>query len=149
MQAYLDNSQGIVYIYLVKTQKEDKKMDNFLKQLQREIDRLTLEKQDIDRKIRALESALDTYLKETGGKSSSKEEESRGDKIEKIIRLAGKPLHYKEVVRKLQEEGYVFEASNPNAATTATLSMDNRFKRVKRGTYTLSSKKENNIGLFE
>lgn len=51
-----------------------------------------------------------------------------------------KPLHYKEIFNKLQEQGLYIPGKNPAATLLSRMSRDNRFKRtIKRGTYALST----------
>lgn len=129
-------------------------MDKFLQQLEEEITKLKNEQRDVGIKILALEAARNTYAQEKGismdSPSVSPKDESRGDKIERILKQEGHALHYKEIVKLLQErEGYVFDARDPNSATTATLSMDKRFKRVRKGTYGLVKKNPRDLELFK
>lgn len=129
-------------------------MDKFLQQLHNEIEKLKKEHKTVDAKIRALKAAKNTYIKEEGLTTNkpiiSPEEESRADKIERIIKQEGHALHYKKIVKLLEDkEGYKFKAKNPYSATTATLSMGKRFKRVRKGTYGLVKDKTKEKSLFD
>lgn len=51
-----------------------------------------------------------------------------------------KPMHYKEIVTKLQEGGIYIPGKNPAATLLSRMIRDDRFKRIKkRGTYALST----------
>lgn len=50
-----------------------------------------------------------------------------------------KHLHYKEIFSKLQERGFYIPGKNPAATLLSRMSRDSRFKRIKRGTYALST----------
>lgn len=58
--------------------------------------------------------------------------------IEHIIRKAGRPLHYKEILLRLKtEENFDMPGKDPAANLTARLSINSQFVRVGKGTYTL------------
>jgi hypothetical protein len=58
--------------------------------------------------------------------------------IENILRRAGRPLHYKEILIRLKtEENFDMPGKDPSANLTARLSINPQFVRVEKGTYTL------------
>ena len=140
---FLDKIQALLYISIKLVRR--KAMNKFLKQLEDEIARLENEKLDVDKKIRALRLAYQVYIndvtdipetpvKKEGGK------EQKVDIMERILREAGKALHYKEIAKRVEKEGYLFtNPKNKIGPVTATLSMSKRFKKTKPGFYKLAN----------
>lgn len=120
-------------------------MSNFLKQIQREIKRLSREKDSFERRIRTLELLYAEYIRgESLLEKKIKREDGMGqgrvDKIVRIFKKEMRPLHYREIVELLEKnEGEKLEDVKDKGATiTATLSLHrDLFKRVKKGTYVL------------
>lgn len=117
----------------------------FLSQIEREIRKLTKERASLDRRISKLEAVRSEYLRDQPHENLSRPraEIDSGDRVKKIISIlqeSGKPLHYKEIVERLEQMGAeTFEGvKNKNNTTTATLSLHRDiFKRVGKGTYAL------------
>lgn len=123
----------------------DKKMDMFIKQLKDEVAKLENERLIIERKIRALKTACETYISDDAivpekPDSVKNGKESKMDIMVRILKEAGKSLHYKEITNAVEEAGYPF-GKNKIGAVTATLSRSKRFKRTKPGFYTLSKER--------
>jgi len=128
-------------------------MSNFLQQVEREIKRLKREMGFYERRIKALEIVREEYIKdETSSPKRTKAENGSPGRVDKIVRVmknSGKPLHYLEIVDLLEkEESEGLDGVKDKGATiTATLSLHRDvFKRVGKGTYALmeESEKENN-----
>jgi hypothetical protein len=124
-------------------------MANFLNHVEKEIRRLSKDRDAIDRRIRSLEKVRQEYLKgephESSRAKTSAIIENRVQKIVSIIREAGKPMHYKDIVRKLEQvSGEDFTGVKDKEKTiTATLSnYRDVFKRVARGVYALCESEE-------
>ena len=49
------------------------------------------------------------------------------------------PMHYKDITSDLQERRIYIPGKDPSATLLSKMSRDSRFKRVKRGTYALST----------
>lgn len=119
-------------------------MNEFLRQLKEEVARLENEKMGINKKIRALIDLSQTYQDEVGNireepvkKGDVKEQ--KVDIMERVLREAGKALHYKEISKRVEKEGYSFtNPKNKIGPITATLSRSKRFKKTKRGFYKLA-----------
>ncbi|MFH2021727.1 MAG: hypothetical protein ABIJ33_00380 [Patescibacteria group bacterium] len=123
-------------------------MDAFASKLKNEIEKLGNEKLAIEKKIRALNSAYETYLGDGAGNIENKELPKKGkevkvDIMERVLREAGKPLHYQEIVKLVEQEGYSFTGKDHVGPITATLSRSKRFKSVGEGYYTLTASDEN------
>jgi len=124
-------------------------MANFLDQIGREIRRLTKERDALSRRIRALETVRLEYAKEGPHEATRPKAEpnsqGRVQKIISILKEAGEPLHYKDIIECLEKTGAEkFEGVKDKGATmTATLSLHKDvFKRVGKGKYALVEAEE-------
>jgi hypothetical protein len=124
-------------------------MATFLNQIEKEIRRLTKDRDALNRRIRSLETVLEEYSKgEPHENLKAKAEPSnqgRAQKIIAILKESGRPMHYKEIIERLEQTGAEkFEGVKDKGATmTATLSLNREvFKRVGKGTYALIEAEE-------
>ncbi len=124
-------------------------MASFLSQIEREIKKLTRERESLDRRISALERVRLDYARAEGKEPGrTKTEPASAGRVQKtiaVLREAGRPMHYKEIISRLIETGAEkFEGAKDQGATmTATLSLHRDiFKRVGKGTYDLVEKEE-------
>ena len=70
---------------------------------------------------------------------------SIADRIERVLRRAGEPLHYKEILKRLKtEEDFEVEGKRPESGVLSKLSLD-RFYRHDTGVYGLTEWKEGGI----
>ena len=129
-------------------------MPGLVKEAEAEIRRLALEAEKLQTKkleieaqlegVQAQISSLVQYLKE---KSPDKAKPYEGvgadsltmvDRIDMVLRKAGKPLHYMEILRRLHvEQGFQWPGRNPKSNLTARLAASKRFVRTKKATYGL------------
>jgi hypothetical protein len=56
-----------------------------------------------------------------------------------ILEEHGKPMHYKDIAAEIKKRGNILIGKDPAATLLTKLIRDDRFKRVKRGTYALST----------
>jgi hypothetical protein len=54
-----------------------------------------------------------------------------------VLKNAGTPMHYRDLYEAILKTGFEVRGENPAANLIAHVSIDPRFKRVKRGTYAL------------
>jgi hypothetical protein len=59
------------------------------------------------------------------------------DAVYNILQDAHCPLHYKDITNRLIDQGIYISGVNASATLLSRISRDERFKRVKRGTYGL------------
>jgi len=115
-------------------------MNKFVKEAEKELARLSAEREMIDIKIKALQSFIEAS--KVTLKFQTKEKETVSDKIVRIFRREGRSLHYTEILELLErDENYKTKAKDPKAVMTAILSTNPRFVRVERGVYTLEELK--------
>jgi hypothetical protein len=119
-------------------------MSNFLIQIEKEIKRLSRDRDALEKRIKALAEVHAEYLKDESLTPRKPRLENRGqgrvDKIVRILKEEARPLHYLEIVDLLEKkESEKFEGVKDKGATiTATLSLHrDLFKRVGKGTYML------------
>lgn len=57
-----------------------------------------------------------------------------------LLEKMHKPIHYKELTKKIQRKGIIIPGKNPSATLLSRINRDERFKRIaKRGTYALAT----------
>lgn len=122
-------------------------MANFLCQLEKEIKRLSKERDQLSKRIRSLEAVKNEYskseLQENNRPRSELVSQGRAQKIAEVLREAGKPLHYKEIADRLSQIEEFGKVKDMGAVVTATFShYRDVFKRVGKGTYTLIEPEE-------
>jgi hypothetical protein len=124
-------------------------MATFLNQTEKEIRRLTKERDALNRRIRCLEAVRSEYIKDEPHENAKPKTElnsqGRAQKIIAILKEAGQPMHYKEIIDRLKQTGAEkFEGVKDEGATmTATLSLNRDiFKRVGKGIYVLIEDEE-------
>lgn len=64
---------------------------------------------------------------------------SLAEAAQEVLEKEHAPLHYQEIARRMQRIGVTIPGENPEANLIAHMSRDDRFTRVARGTYALSS----------
>jgi hypothetical protein len=119
-------------------------MANLLDQIEKEIRRLTKERDALNRRIGKLQAVCAEYAedeyRDTARPVSRAGSQGRASKIIAILKEAGRPMHYREIIERLEQTGGErFEGVKDRGATiTATLSLNRDvFKRVGKGTYAL------------
>jgi hypothetical protein len=119
-------------------------MTELQRKIKEELKRLQKEEMVIEKRISALQDYLEAEEPKTRTPgNTNKRLQNRTDLIEKVLKKAGKPLHYKEIIEKLEnEEGYQIKAKDKEATITATLSLaKDRFERAARGIYKIREQK--------
>lgn len=113
-------------------------MENLTRQiapLQRELEKLQAKYAALNMYLEADEDAVDTQALLV---EHAVDRRNAADLMENVLRKAGRPLHYKEILMRLKtEENYDMPGKDPSANITARLSMNSQFVRVDKGTYTL------------
>jgi len=124
-------------------------MATFLEQIEKEIMRLTKERDALGRRIRSLEAVHSDYAKAEPRENAKPKTEpggqGRAPKIIAILKEAGRPMHYREIIERLEQTGAEKFAGvkDKGATITATLSLHRGiFKRVGKGTYALCDEEE-------
>jgi len=69
---------------------------------------------------------------------------SLGDTIVSILKESGSPIHYNEIIEKVEAKGIEIKGKNKKATMTAHLSIDDRICRFSRGIYGLKEWKTEN-----
>ncbi len=127
----------------------EKQAQSELEALQDEVDKIEQEMVPLHRrlmklnvKIDALRQYLDAEFDPQTEKPPARHEGEKLnslDHIERVLRRAGEPLNYLDILNRLKtEENFDIGGKDPKANLTAKLSGSRKFKRVERGVYILS-----------
>ena len=120
-----------------------------LKSLQDEVGEIEQEMVPLQQRLAKLNSKIDGLRQYLGSEEdpqvektpTRREEEklSSLDRIESVLRRAGKPLNYLEILNRLKtEENFDIGGKEPKSNLTAKLSVSGRFHREGRGIYGLT-----------
>jgi len=131
---------------------EQGKLQEWKQTLLKEIEDLKTQLTPFEREIRirqeklaAIDRLLDLEIQPIEAISTSKNnlnvavvsKRKTSDIAYEVLKKAGIPMYYKDLCKAILQTGFEIRGEDPAANLIAHISIDPRFKRVKRGTYAL------------